>query len=443
MAGDGTEARGDMRPVRLRVCLVSGIFPPDIGGPATFVPKLASSLQERGHEVNVVTLGDRPERGPAFPFAVTRIRRRLAKWRRVPATVRAIASAASYADVIYANGLYLEAVVAARLTRRPLVMKVVGDWAWERVSVQGSVRDTLDVFQRRRYGFAVELLKSLRGWVARRADRVVVPSRYLRTIVSGWGVPPDRIAVVYNALEPVETSTPGDEAISSGRTIVSVARLVPWKGLDSLCRVVARLPGVRLRVVGDGPERPSLESLAARLGIKHRVEFLGRVGPEQVAMILRGGDLFVLNSTYEGLPHVVIEAMQARVPVVATAAGGTPEIVEDRITGMLVRPGDEAHLQRAIEAVLESEELRRRLVAAASERIRVQFQWDKLVAETELILRELSRDEQTRATPAVRPSLPSDLRAPDAPEGEGAARERTDRRAAGCGEARAFRPGKD
>jgi glycosyltransferase involved in cell wall biosynthesis len=382
--------------VKLRIALPTGIFPPDIGGPASYVPRIAGALTERGHAVEVITLADDPAAGEAYAFPVRRIRRGMSRLPRMLRTVAAVARAARSADIIYANGLFIEAAAAAALVRRPLAMKIVGDWAWERARNRGETADLAE-FQRRRQSPRSEAVKALRSFVTRRAGRIITPSRFLAETVAGWGIPDGRITVVYNALEPPPDSAPAKMPEFSGSTLVTVARLVAWKGIAALVGLTAAHKRWRLIVVGDGPERANLEAQAKREGAAERVIFTGGVPRAEVISYLKAADLFVLNSLYEGLPHIVLEAFAAGVPVVTTSAGGTVEIVVDGVNGLLVPPGSDDRLAAAIERVLSDPRLQRALKEAGRRTLAGRFQWATMVAATEAGLSE------TACRKAVRP----------------------------------------
>ena len=178
----------------MRLLLITGIFPPDIGGPATYVPQLAGGLAARGHQITVLTLSDRLDHDDrSYPFAVVRLPRHLSKPRRWLRTIHQIIRLGRQADLLLVNGLYLEAGLANQWLRKPLVQKVVGDVAWEQATNQGWVGDSFEAFQQRRYGLKVEALKALRISWTRRADRLIVPSRYLARWVTRWGIPGDKI----------------------------------------------------------------------------------------------------------------------------------------------------------------------------------------------------------------------------------------------------------
>jgi glycosyltransferase involved in cell wall biosynthesis len=145
--------------------------------------------------------------------------------------------------------------------------------------------------------------------------------------------------------------------------VLTVARLDAQKGIPVLLDAVASVPDAAFVVAGDGPDRAALEARAVSLGLADRVRFLGH--RRDVASLLAAADVLVLPSLYEGLPLSVLEAMIAGVPVIATAVGGTDEVVRDGETGTLVPPGDASALAAAIRRVLGDRERSSRLADAA------------------------------------------------------------------------------
>jgi len=349
----------------MNVLMITGIFPPDIGGPATYVPTMASELVVRGHKVRVVTLSDRLDHDDrSYNFPVHRIRRGLFKPFRFLLTVLRIVRDGRSAQVLYVNGLYLEAVIANYLLRKPMVQKIVGDWAWERSTNKGWIKDNFEEFQKRKYGVKVELLKTLRTFCVRRADTLIAPSAYLARVITTWGVPASKIFVVYNAVEIpswARTTVP----LRTRLNIVTVGRLVPWKQIDRLIEALAQIDGAGLVIVGDGPERSRLEDLARANNLNDRVYFAGQKSREETYGLMAACDIFVLNSSYEGFPHVVLEAMFAGLPVVATAVGGTPELVRDGENGVLIAPSATGTLANILLKLLSSSEERLRLAQGA------------------------------------------------------------------------------
>jgi glycosyltransferase involved in cell wall biosynthesis len=337
--------------------------------------------------VEVVCLSD--ELGcddTTHPFPVHRVRRRQFWPLRVANTVVTIWRAALRQDLVYVSGLGAESAVSAILAGRPTVHKIVGDYAWERAVGRRWFSGTLDDYQRSRKSFTLKALDLTRTIPLMLARRIIVPSRYLGRIVGGWGIPTSKIRVVYNAVAAGAAESVPVLPAWPGKTLITVCRLVPWKGVDALIRLLPGLPDTRLVIAGDGQLRGELIELARRAGVGERVLFLGDVPPAEVAGYLRQADAFVLNSTYEGLPHVVLEAMTVGTPVVATDAGGTGEVVENEVTGLLVPVANPAALRTAVERLWREPALGRLLASAATRRLEERFDFDVMVSATEALL---------------------------------------------------------
>ena len=380
----------------MRILITTGIFPPDIGGPATYVPLIAKALTERGHQVTVLTTSE-PENlqwdDNAYPFSVLRINRRQRIWLRLLKCVAKALRLGRTADVIYANGIYFETVIANKFLRKPLVMKIVGDEAWERSVRKGWTKDNFENFQQRHQSWQAELLKRLRSWVVRQADKVIVPSQYLANWVVKWGVPAEKVVVIYNAVEIPDSIEPLPVPLKTPIKAITVGRLVPWKRVNRLLEALEKIPELGLVVVGDGPERPRLERMAQDLGVSDRVYFAGQRLKRETIGLMAACDFFVLNSTYEGLPHVVLEAMGLGLPVVATAVGGIPEVVRDGETGILV-PTVDGGLAGVLKRVVNDYELRQSLSQTARHWVCQNLRVERMVKRTEMILLGTKRSDR-------------------------------------------------
>ena len=221
------------------------------------------------------------------------------------------------------------------------VAKIVGDQAWERAVRNGWIAPTedIDAYQTRRYGLRVTWDRDRRAREARSLDGVIVPGEYLKRMVVGWGVDPSRVQVIYNAVPPSAAPIPQAEARRrlawpDAPTILTVGRILPWKGVDHLIAALRRLPGIRLVVAGDGDLLPSLKAQAADFG--DRVLFLGQVSPDQVSLLMQAADFVALYSGYEGLSHTLLESLRLGTPVIASDKGGNPEVVRHGVNGLLV-----------------------------------------------------------------------------------------------------------
>jgi glycosyltransferase involved in cell wall biosynthesis len=363
----------------MRIVFLTGIWPPDVGGPATHGPDFAAFLRDRGHRVRVVTMGDNdPSERPVPVETVSRGRPFVVRYPLVAARGARLARGA---DVVYATATYAAAAAAAVAARRPLVAKLVSDPAYERARRYGLFRGSLEAFQAASAP-AVRALKALRTASLRRARRIVVPSRYLADIAVSWGLDARRVEVVVNpapAPRDVEPEPLPREAF------VFVGRLTEQKALPVALDALARVPEARLVLVGDGPERPALERQAARLG--GRVEFRGALPREEALRHLAGARALLLASAWENLPHAAVEALAVGTPVVATAVGGVPEVVRDGENGLLVPPNDPEALAAAMRALLGDDALRARLASAAKPSV-AGIGRDAIYARLERILEE-------------------------------------------------------
>jgi len=372
---------------RLDMLIVTGIFPPDIGGPATYVPAMASELVKRGHRVVVVTLSEAVhDHSDEYPFRVVRLRRGLFKPIRIALSVAAIIRNGRDVDVLLVNGLYLEACIANLALRKPQVQKWVADWAWDRATNKRWVRSSLETFQRSWSGVRAELFKRLRNYCVSRADAVIVPSRYLGHMVAGWGVSHEKTITIYNAVE-IPSVSPSLIPLSTEIKLVTVARLITVKGVDQVIRAMVDCGTAGLLVIGDGPERNRLENLVQALGLGDRVCFAGQRDRTDTLTLMAACDLFVLNSTHEGFPHVVLEAMSLGLPVVATAVGGTPELVHDGVNGVLYSAKSDGDLSEILSRLIASPNERARL-AQAGRRSVEQFRRSTMIDRTEAVLWE-------------------------------------------------------
>jgi glycosyltransferase involved in cell wall biosynthesis len=370
----------------LRILIITGIFPPDIGGPATYVPQITTALAGLGHQVTVLTLSDQLDHDDsAYSFPVKRLPRKDFKLWRWFRAIAQIMHLGRQADVLFVNGLALEAVVANISLRKPLVQKVVGDLAWEQASNRGWVADAFEAFQQRRHDLKVEALKSLRTWWTKRAHQVIVPSRYLARWVAQLGIPEWQISVIYNALDPMHAILPAEVPLPTPVNVVTICRLIPLKRVNYIIEAISKCEGVGLVIIGDGPERAALEGVARATGLSERVYFAGQRPKREALSLLAACDLLVLNSTHEAFPHVILEAMNLGLPVIATAVGGTPEIVQDGENGRLIAPDAPGALAEALLKLVSSLAERQRL-AYGAQRNAERFGLEQMVVETEAVL---------------------------------------------------------
>lgn len=367
-----------------KILIATGIFPPDIGGPATYVKTLVEELPRRGYEVTVVTYTDKFE-VRSDKLEVIRILRKQNIILRYLKYFRAVWSEAREADIVYVQDTVsagLPTCLACYLRGQHFILKVVGDYAWEQGQQKYGVKDNLDEFQKKKYGWKVELWRRIQKGVAKQAKLIITPSEYLRAIVETWDLDGGKIKVIYNAVKTPRVEKSHEELKAElgihGFTILTVGRLVPWKGMDVLINAMSELKDIRLIIVGEGPEREKLEVISNKLEVNDRVIFTGRLNQERLWEHMKACDLFVLNTGYEGLPHVTIEAMMLGLPVITTRVGGNPEVVRHNENGILVEYNNKEEIKGAILKLKEGEGLRERLSSEAR-MIKEKFNKDKMI----------------------------------------------------------------
>ena len=232
---------------------------------------------------------------------------------------------------------------------------------------------------------------TLSRWKYRQVDCFICASEAIRRMLVGDGIPESKTVTVHEGIDlgRVEASpraNPHEEFwLPHHAPIVgNVAALVPHKGqrhlIDAAASVVRQVPDARFIIAGEGELRPSLE----RQIREHRLEkhvILAGFRPD-VLSLHKSFDVFVLSSVTEGLGTSLLDAMACAKPIVATLAGGIPEIVEDGVTGLLVRPRDPDGLARAIVTLLSDPALRERLGSAGLARVRERYSAERMVEET-------------------------------------------------------------
>ncbi len=257
---------------------------------------------------------------------------------------------------------------------------MVGDEAWERARNAGKTSLTLPEFVKKPAPtLYTKLLRVVQRYVLRRADVVSTPSVYLAELMQKtYHLDPTRVSVNYNATERASFTVPK----RTPYTIAVVNRLTKWKHVDEILKAVALLkksfPEVNLTIAGDGPERKQLEALAAELGVSEAVTFLGDVPKSNVNELLARSSVYVLNSSYEGLPFTVLEAFAAQIPVVATNIPGTNELVTQE-TGWPTNSPKATELANTINEVFKNEEAAVAKATAAYTLLTSQFTWEQHV----------------------------------------------------------------
>jgi glycogen synthase len=383
---------------------------------ATYVHDINRHLARRGHSVTVVTPGNQSL--PAsesfdgvkvirFPMelpadltygrvAQTRVNY-LGKIARVVVMshylqeqYRATMAAARehQADVIHAHWAIPTGPAAVRVAQRLRIPSVI--------TMHGG-----DVYVNPEQGYDFPTRWYVRPalrWTLRKADALTAITEDCRQHALRAGAPASSIRLVFNGTDlgrfsPVEHGNGAADPRFGAHMVFACRQLFPRKGIRFLIEAAAQLkprfPDLKVVVAGDGFERPELVRLAAELGIAADVTFLGWVPNTELPSYYRAAALSVIPSLEEGFGIPAAEAMGCETPVVASDAGGLPEVVEDGVTGLVVPRGNSAALAAAIGSLLADPERRLRMGQAGRERALRLFDWDRTAAQFEEIYREV------------------------------------------------------
>lgn len=343
----------------MRILIPTGIYPPDIGGPATYSSLLVRELTARGHFVDVVTYG---------PAGVSR---------EIPKGIRHIIyffkclAKGWRVDVFFAQdgmGAGLPALVAAKIVRKKFILRVPGDYVWEQSQQRFGIKEGILEFQQRSYGWRIEWLRALQKFVASSADQVVTPSKFFRELVAGWLKDPDRVQHIYNGIQIVDEGVPDDVLPYDKRekVIMTAGRLVPWKGFFKLIEMMKDLPDWKLVIVGEGPDHEALLAGCAKHGVEDRVSLTGSVSRDELLDdYLRKARVFVLNTSFESFSFQIVEAMYSGLPVITTDVCNLSEMITHDEEGILVKVDDISSIEAAIHHIDDDASFRDKLITNA------------------------------------------------------------------------------
>ena len=395
----------------MKILLVSGVYPPQIGGPSAQTEQIAKGLIARGIKVKVVTYGDRRLSKLVDGIPVIYIDGSL----RLGLIDKIFRNGQVFFDLIWIikdfqpTVLHMQTVsfnlsiitgIAAKLNRIPALIKFSSDLVWDRINRDKLVGDSVSNLGNPIQRLSIWMLELIQKFLLSNYDCVwATTPGYQKRLIKKFFIGGHKILLLPNFidLQPFATvaakrnSGESQQKLANPNSknivLLTVSRLIPCKGIEICLEAISHLSDlpVSLRIVGNGAPNyePSLRELAQRLEISERVEFMGAVPPSQIAEEYQKADLFVLASYFEAFGIVLVEAMAAGIPIVATNAGGIPTVVEDGVSAKLVPAGDALSLANAIRSLVTSEEKLHDMAIAARERSRqfdLKIVLDKLVA---------------------------------------------------------------
>ena len=319
----------------MNILITVGIFPPDIGGPASFVPKISNFLVENGHNVKIICLSEVGNNHIEDNLDVIRIRRSNSLPIRWLKTIYQIVKNGRNSDLIFVNGLGVESAIAALMLKKKLIRKIVGDPVWERAYNQKKTSESFDEFQNNKHSFLIEVQKLLRNWSVNSAEVVITPSDHLKNFVSELGFN-NEILKINNGVDITDIKRTNVHKADINLLIIS--RLVIQKNINIVIEAMELLDNknVKLSIIGEGGEFNKLEGVIHELNLQNRVQLLGKIDNNKISQFLLTADIFIQASDYEGLPHSVLEAINYEVPILSTEVGGCKDLLNDGERGFII-----------------------------------------------------------------------------------------------------------
>lgn len=371
---------------RAGICLASGIYPPESGGPAKFTATFSKWVRENSDiPVSVVTLTDGESKSEIVDgIQIIKISRNQNLVLRYLKTAIAIRKNSSREVHILANGLFLETALASILGGRTYFTKIPGDIVWERARNSGKTSLDIEFFQGSKLSFKYKIFRKAFSFSLKRSKKVIVPSKQLWEFCLVWGVSTKKIDLIYNSISTSEYAL--SDSNLKLYEVLSVCRLVPWKGLEEVVKVCSEL-GLKIAIAGTGPELKRLQNLANSLG--ENVEFLGEVRQEDLIRIYQNSSYFVLNSSYEGLPHALLEARSCGVFSIANANTGSGEVISHMKDGLLCGPETGMNIKEALQHVINNPTFRKEAIGLARKNTQLLFELETNYAK---ILKVLIND---------------------------------------------------
>ncbi len=359
------------------VCTLTGIYTPDTGGPAQFAEAFSRWQIENNIIPLVVTLTDTSSHTEVLDnIEVKKITRKHALVLRYLKTVLEITRARYRGFAILANGCFLEALLSSFFPRVKYYAKVPGDIVWERARNNGLTTLNINDFQKSKLGLRYKIFRYLFSLSLRRAELVIVPSLELKHLCISWGVDENKIQLIYNSVS-LRKFYP-DPNCEKKFQVLAVGRLVEWKGIRELITVCHEM-NLQLALAGSGPDYNHLLELDSKLG--SRTIFLGDVSKENLRDVYNSSQFFVLNSSYEGTSHALLEARACGTFSIArSGVGSNDDVIVNHVDGLLV---DEQNLtlKGALELALKNIDFVNSAQRLAIARTKENFDFEKNFAQ--------------------------------------------------------------
>ena len=317
----------------MNILISTGIFPPDVGGPANFLPQLCEKISEE-NKITVITLSDKKYEQNG-QYKVIGINRNQNKILRTLFIIYSVIKFGKKADLIFINGLWFETNIANLFLRKKTIRKIVGDPVWERyLNKDGKLAD-FDTFQNNFIDSKTFVNKFIRDFFVRKSNIIIVPSTHLENFVRKNCRYNGEIIKIFNGTRITK------EQISkkNKNNFLVVSRLVKQKNLENtllaFSEIIKNNLKFELNIVGVGPEFENLLSITNELKLNDYVKFHGKKFEKELEKLYIEADYFIQVSSYEGMSHSILEAINYENLIITSNFPGNTEILDNNLYGII------------------------------------------------------------------------------------------------------------
>jgi len=344
--------------------LTSGIFYPDIGGPSSYLRELIKYIiNTKKSKVCIITFGDINKSYKIYltkNIEVIKINRNRNKFIRFLITVFIIFIKFKKNTSLYANGLFFEVGLISIIKNKTFISKIVGDYHWERFIRLGYTESSIKEFNKKKYIFIINLIRKISFL---KCKKIIVPSIYLKKVVISWGLNKE-FEVINNFFTKLKhtnkkTDSKFDEILKikkNKKIVLTVSRLVKHKNIDFLIKSL-NFNNYILIIIGSGPEYCKIQKLIKENKLEDNIFLLGSLEKTEVYEAMTKSNIFLLHSSYEGFPHVVLEAMSNNIVCLVSNVGGNSELIKNNYNGYLTELFNIKDLNTKIDLILSNNRL--------------------------------------------------------------------------------------
>lgn len=360
-----------------KVVIATPIFPPEIAEPAFYIKKISKPLSEK-YKISIVAFSNFPKTIP--DTKIIPINKNKIFIFRFSNYIKELYKESKNAEVIYSQNAVasgLPSVIVGYLLKIPVIIRFIGDEAWERATqLKLTEKNLEDFLLSPEGGIKIKLIILLQGFVLRRAESVIVPSKYVGKIISDiYKIPKNKIHLNYNPPEDIEKLPFETKPIKN--QIITISKLTKWEHVSDIIKATEILKkefnDIKLIIAGKDSEKQKLEKLTKELGLTDNVIFMGRISRAESWYLQKTSQARIFNSFHEDTPDTVINSFTAEIPTIVVNSPSINEIIYNEQSGLLFKQNDPEDLANSIKKIIQNNTLREKIISGSKKLVEKNF----------------------------------------------------------------------